>query len=164
VDVSVSRERWIGARALWRPQDLVQVFLAFSEPGAVGLSSIAGFLRPVSRRAGHGLRVDLAPPEEAPDVLRAPVAPGLIAPVGIAAVHEIRFGEAHGVRIRRGVIALDGEREIEFMDHDRIAVRLESDGPLTIDLDSVMAQAAREGLWMRLGQADRPAVRRQHGA
>ena len=46
----------------------------------------------------------------------------------------------------RGVIAVDGEREIEFSPSDTISIRLETDGPLTIDIDRVMARAAEGGL------------------
>jgi predicted polyphosphate/ATP-dependent NAD kinase len=157
VDVSISRELWIGSRALWRPEYLAEVFIAFSEPGVVGLSCLAGFLHPVSRDSNVGVRLELVPHQEAATVLMAPVAPGLIAPVGIAAVHQIRAGELQTVQTRRGVIALDGEREIEFMDHDRITIRLENDGPLTIDLKKVLAEAAEEGLWLRFTQSGRTA-------
>jgi predicted polyphosphate/ATP-dependent NAD kinase len=149
VDVSVSCERWIGAKALWRPEALQHIFIAFSEPGAVGLSSIAGLLRPISREAGLGLRVDLMPLAQAATVLMAPLAPGLIVPVGIGTVREIQPGATEIVQTPRGVIALDGERELEFMDTDRISVRLDRNGPFTIDLDRVMARAAQDGLLAR---------------
>lgn len=153
VDASVTRDRWIGARALWRPETLSQIFVTFSEPHAIGVSSIAGLLRPVARDAGHGLRIDLAPPGQAPDTLMAPIAPGLIVPLGIAAVHEIRPGERHFVQSTEGVVAVDGEREIEFGAGDQVAIRLEHDGPCTIDIDRVMHRAAREGLLVNFDPA-----------
>ncbi|MFN0172513.1 MAG: NAD(+)/NADH kinase [Bryobacteraceae bacterium] len=146
VDASVTSDRWIGAKALWRPENLSQIFVAFSEPHAIGVSSIAGLLRPVARNARHGLRIDLAPLGQAPMTLMAPIAPGLIVPLGIAAFDEIRFGERHLVRCPEGVVAVDGEREIEFGPGDQVAIRLEQDGPFTIDIDLVMHRAAREGL------------------
>ncbi len=146
VDAAISRDLWIGSRALWRPETLSQIFVTFSEANAIGLSSIAGLLRPVSRSAAYGLRVDLAPPEAALTTLAAPIAPGLIVRVGIAAVHEIHPGEPQKVETPRGVVALDGEREIEFGPDDRVAIQLQTDGPLTIDIDRVMARAAQDGL------------------
>ena len=47
---------------------------------------------------------------------------------------------------RQGVIALDGEREIVFGHKDRIEVGLETNGPLTADIDRVMRHAAEAGL------------------
>ena len=36
----ISTDRYIGARALWKPEGLHSVFLTFAEPQAIGLSSI----------------------------------------------------------------------------------------------------------------------------
>ncbi len=63
VDISVAENRWVGSKALWRPEALDQIFVTFAEPDAIGLSSVAGLIQPVSRRAPHGLRIDLAPPD-----------------------------------------------------------------------------------------------------
>ena len=146
VDVCVSTTLWIGSRALWSAQGLDQLFVSFAQADSIGLSSIAASLRPVSRRAGHGLRLDLAPLEEAPFCVRATIGPGLIQPVGVAGVYEMQPGERHEVRADRGVIALDGEREIEFRHGDRVEIQLEEEGPRTIDVERVLSQAARRGL------------------
>jgi predicted polyphosphate/ATP-dependent NAD kinase len=146
VDVAIASDLWVGSRAVWRSESLRQLFVTFAEADAIGLSSIAGLLRPVSRQATHGLRVDISSPETAEVTLMAPIAPGLIVPVGVNRVEEILPGNEQTVQISQGVIALDGEREIEFAPTDRVIIRLEDNGPLTIDIDWVMAQAAREGL------------------
>ena len=43
-------------------------------------------------------------------------------------------------------MALDGEREIAFGPDDRVAVVLELDGPLTVEVPRAMELAARRGL------------------
>ena len=146
VDVSVSSDRWIGSRALWRPESLRQIFVSFAEADAVGLSSIAGLLRPIPRHADHGLRVDLAAPNDAAKTVLAPIAPGRIVPVGVSAVEELVIGERQTVSATGGVIALDGEREIEFSRTDHVTVHLDKEGPLTVDIDRVMERAATDGL------------------
>jgi predicted polyphosphate/ATP-dependent NAD kinase len=148
VDISVSGDRWVGSKALWNPDTLDQIFVAFAAPGAIGLSSIAGLLRPVPRRAAYGLRVDLAPPENAPLALTCPIAPGLMTPVGIEGSRQIQLGEVQNLRLTEGVIALDGEREWTFTAGQQITIRLDEHGPFTIDVDSVMAHAAQNGLLM----------------
>jgi predicted polyphosphate/ATP-dependent NAD kinase len=153
VDASVSSEWWIGAKALWHPERLSQIFVTFAEPDAIGLSAVAGLLCPVSRSSAHGLRVDLVPPETAPFTLKAPIAPGLVVSVGVAGVREIHPGEPQAVTIPQGVVALDGEREIEFQSKQQINLWLDRQGPLTIDVERVMALAARDGLLI----AQRPA-------
>ena len=146
VDISVSKSRWVGSKALWRPEDLDQIFVTFAESNAIGLSSVAGLIRPVSRRAPHGLRLDLAPPDRAKVILQCPIAPGLILPVGIANVEEIHGGEIQTPRLAQGTIALDGERELEYSSRRYVTVRLDGQGPYTIDIDKVMERAAHERL------------------
>ena len=146
VDVSVSDHRWVGSKALWRPDTLDQIFVAFADPDAIGLSSVAGLLRSVSRRAAYGLRVDLSPPGRAPLTLTCPIAPGLMMTVGIEGSCEIQVGEVQNLRLTQGVIALDGERELAFTSDLGLTVRLDDRGPFTIDVDCVMARAAQDGL------------------
>ena len=56
------------------------------------------------------------------------------------------------MRAARGVVALDGEREIEFSPADKLIVRLAWDGPLTLDIARVMAYAAENGLLTRMDE------------
>ena len=94
--------------------------------------------------------LNLAAPEAAPIVVTVPLAPGLIVDIGVEDIHDLRPGEAIALRAPRGVVALDGEREIEFSPTDRLSVRLEWDGPLTLDIPRVMAYAAENGLLTRM--------------
>jgi predicted polyphosphate/ATP-dependent NAD kinase len=146
VDVAITHDLWIGARAVWNPQNLAHAFCSFGEPDAIGLSSVAGLLCPVDRTASGGLRLDFAPSCSATHTVLAPIAPGLIVPVGVERVQEIAFGERQTIGISQGVIALDGEREIEFGPNDHVTVHLERDGPFTIAIERVMARAAQDGL------------------
>ena len=146
VDVCVSGAAWTGAKALWRADALDQLFVAFAEADAVGLSSIAGLVRPVSRDAPHGVALDLAATADAARTVSAPLAPGLMAEIGIERVADIEAGVPHPIRLSRGVLALDGEREVAFGPDDRVAVVLEPDGPLTVEVPKAMELAARSGL------------------
>jgi len=136
VDVAVSQARFVGSRAVWRAADVSEVFVALSTPGAVGLSSIAGLLAP------GPLHVRLAPPAEAALVLDVPLAPGLVVPVGVAEYGPLTRAE---VSPGAGTLALDGEREIERTEHDRVTVEL-TPGPYRVDVDAVMRQAAEAGV------------------
>jgi predicted polyphosphate/ATP-dependent NAD kinase len=154
VDVSVSRHLWVGSKALWDCDMVHQILVTFAEVGAVGLSSIAALLRPVSRHEAYGVGVDLAPADSTTARLMAPIAPGLVQPVGILSVQDLLPGEPYAVRLSQGVIALDGEREIEFGSNDEVLVRLELDGPFTIDVEAVMRWAARQSLFQIEGVFD----------
>lgn len=144
VDVAVAHRRQLGARALWQPEDLAALFVAFAEPDAIGLSAIAGLLAPVSRQTPHGLQVELG----ANDCTRllAPIAPGLVADVRVSAHRRLEPGEPIPVTLAAGTLALDGEREIEFVAADGPRVQLDLHGPLTIDVPTTLRLAAARGL------------------
>lgn len=146
VDVALCREPWIGARALYDTRALSEIFVCRSSPDAVGLSSVAGLLETVSRDEPRGLRIRLAPPEEAANVLYAPLAPGMVSAVGIASYSRLEPGEEFELEPRHGSLALDGEREIELRPGAVPRVWLSEDGPLTVDVEECMLQASKRGL------------------
>ncbi len=144
VDVAVSTERHVGARAVWDPATLTQLFCTFAEPDAIGLSSILGQLFPVARDESHGVTARLTP--NAARRVLAPIAPGLVLPVGVGEIERIDPGSEHGVDTRAGVIAVDGERELTFEPGEHPTVRLRADGPRCVDVPAVLAASARLGL------------------
>ena len=146
VDVAVSTDRFVGARALWRPADVPEVFVTRASPEATGFSAVAGLLEPVPPEAAYGLHLRLAAPQEAETTLSVPLAPGLVVPVGVAEARRLEPGEEVEVAPFGGCLALDGEREIEVSPQDRVTVRLDLDGPLTVGVGEVMREAARRGL------------------
>jgi len=145
VDVAVTAERFVGARAIWTGAGVSELAVTFADPGAVGLSSIAGLLQPLERGAGRGVHVRFAADaRDAALTLAVPIAPGLVAPVHVASHRAIGPGEPVELPAAGGSLALDGEREIERGTGERVTLRLVP-GPLTIDVDAVMREAARTG-------------------
>ena len=144
VDVAVSTERHVGARAVWDPATVTQLFCAFAEPDAIGLSSVLGQLSPVARHEPHGVTARLA--AGAPRQVLAPIAPGLVVPVGVREIEPMHPGSVYPVDARAGVIAVDGERELTFGPGEPPAVRLRPDGPRCVDVPAVLAASARLGL------------------
>jgi len=144
VDVAVSTERHVGARAVWNPATVTQLFCAFAEPDAIGLSSVLGQIAPVARHEPHGVTARLS--VGAPRQVLAPIAPGLVVPVGVSEIEPMRPGSVHRVDARAGVIAVDGERELAFGRGEEPTVRLRPDGPRCVDVPAVLAASARLGL------------------
>jgi len=146
VDVAVTRERFIGARALWRPEDVSELFVTFANPSAVGLSAVAGALQPLARGAGHGMHVRLAPdPAAAARTVHVALAPGLVVGVPVAEHRVLELGDVVALPPGPGTVALDGEREIERRAGGEATVRLVP-GPLTIDVDAVMRSSAGDAV------------------
>ena len=144
VDVGVSTAPWVGARAIWRVDDLVEVAAVFADPSAIGLSAIAAAVADAPRGSAGGVLVRLAPPEEAPQVVRVPIAPGVIRPVGVTEVVPIPFGEPVALASGAGTLTVDGERELPRPPGSRATVTMTT-GPLRIDVAATLAHAARRG-------------------
>ena len=142
VDVCVTDEAWVGTRALWRPENLVALYLAFSEPGAIGLSAIGSLVAPVARTDDAGTAIHFGPGR----TINVPIAPGLIRPVEIAKVGTITLGERVPVPAQTGTIALDGEKEIIISPKQRVEIELTRDGPWSVDITAAMAAIAQRGL------------------
>ncbi|MDE2394377.1 MAG: NAD(+)/NADH kinase [Burkholderiales bacterium] len=141
VDLCVSRQSSIGGRAVWRSADLCSLYACFAEPGATGLSAIAAFAHPVGRAEPWGIEVEFGPGR----ALDAPVMPGWIERVSIAALRRIRPGAALALAGIRGTLAIDGEREIEIEPDHAFSIELDWGGPRTLDVPAVLDWAARQG-------------------
>ncbi len=148
VDMCHSSTSWVGTKALWQAESLKELFVAFAESDAVGLSSIAGLVRPVSRCSPYGLHLSLVPPGEGIMTVTAPIAPGLMVPVGIASLKEIRRGEVQTIASSSGTMALDGERELEFVENDTLKVWLETTGPVIVNISKALDQAVKNRVFV----------------
>ncbi len=146
VDVAICAERYIGARALWHTENFRELFVTFASPEAIGMSAIAALLQPLSRTEPCGMHLRLSPLAEANEKLSVPIAPGLIREIGILGHSVTVPGEAVRVQQGGGVVALDGERELEFGDRDEVTVTLEENAFKTVDVAACMRYAAAHRL------------------
>lgn len=147
VDVCVTRHAHIASRAVWQTDALQALFVAFAQADAVGLSSIAGLLQPVRRDERHGLHVRFCERHETgARHLVAPIAPGLLRSVAVAGFEVMHPGRRYRLCGGPGTVAVDGEREIELGPEDVVEVRLEPDGPRTLDVARALQLAAARRL------------------
>ncbi|MCE6983298.1 ATP-NAD kinase, partial [Pseudomonas frederiksbergensis] len=75
-----------------------------------------------------------------------PLAPGLLQGCGVTASGLLIPGVAYSLSLSSGTLALDGEREIEFSERDQPSICLDAFGPLSIDVEAVLAYAAHHRL------------------
>ncbi len=153
VDVALVTERYIGARALWRTENFRELYVTFADPEVIGMSAIAGLLEPVGREESGGLMVRLSP-DACPDgdrrhgttTLHAPIAPGMMATVGVTDWRRMPAGVPFVPEVAAGSIALDGERELSFSERDRLSLTLRDNAFRTVDVSAVMRHAGRNRL------------------
>ena len=165
VDVAISRERYVGTRAIWDMDTVDEVFLTRAEPAGIGLSSIGGRLWPLSIADVGGLRYRLVHPSAADAdgdsdsgasggaavlpvaTVMAPVAPGLMQPVPIADWGRLQEGIPVELEPRHCTVALDGERAFTLTPDDRAQITLARNGPPVVQVPRTLRRAAELGLF-----------------
>ena len=131
VDLAISTERFVGARAIWDMATVREIFLTRAEPTSVGLSAIGARLRTTSPTEGVGLWIRLG---RGGEIVTAPVAPGLVRQVEIAEWRTMSAGGVpETVTTRPATAALDGERAFALPPDAEFSVRLSADGPRVVD-------------------------------
>lgn len=144
IDAVTTRQGWIGARAVWKPEHLREVVLSCILPAEIGMASLGGLLFPAACGgcSGAAIGVDQASPRR----LRAPLAPGLLPEVGIASARLLGHGETTALHPGPCTVALDGEREIEVLDsRSDLSVTLDPRGPRVVEIAEAIRQAAAAG-------------------
>lgn len=142
VDLAVSYERFVGARAIWDMSTLHEVFLCRAEPSSIGLSAIGAQLKPISLGDGGGVQIEFG---DGDGSVLAPVAPGMVLPVKIKSWRALNAGDSSIVTLRPSTIALDGERTLSLKPSDSASVTLSPDGPLVVDVNKTLRAAAELG-------------------
>ena len=117
----------------------------FADPGAVGLSAVAGLLEPVQRGAGRGLHVRLArDPATREVVLHVPLAPGLVDAGRRGRLRALGPGDTS-----RWTPGAARSRSTASARSSAAATTARPSawptGPLRIDVDAVMAQRRGRG-------------------
>ena len=98
VDIAVTREQFVGSRAVWNMGTIHEVFLARTDSDSIGLSSIGGRL-PVP--FGEGVQVMLG---DGNIVVNAPVAPGSVSHVPIRDWWPMKPGTQYDVGLKPSTI------------------------------------------------------------
>lgn len=145
IDAVLSRERFVGARALLTPASLTCALLTRADPAAVGMTAIGGLVEPLGARRPGALWLELGPGAQ---VVEAPIAPGYYQDVGIRSHRRVREGETIEIE-GPGVLAFDGERERTLRAGQRARLRVAHDGPRVVSVTRTLKRAARRGLFLR---------------
>lgn len=143
IDVVTTNHAWIGARALWDPAQLREIVLSRIAPSEIGICGLGGLLFPDAVGAGAGARIVVGPGDRR---ILAPLAPGLIAPIPVAAATLLQPGATVDLDAAPCTVALDGEREFEILKRGHtLRVTFNPDGPNVVDIDAAIGHGARAG-------------------
>lgn len=145
VDAAVYDDVFLASRAVWHMEKVPQLFLTRCCADSIGLSAIGGQLREIRPEAPCGLALQLGEP--GPVRVTASIAPGMFAEVPVSDVSEMAPDVIYPISVSPGLIAVDGEREVEIRCGARAGIRLNTGGPMVIDVQKTMSLAREEGLF-----------------
>ena len=144
VDVAVSRERFVGARAIWDMSTVHELFLSRVEPASIGMSAIGAALPGLAGGGLDSLHVRLGPGGV---TVIAPIAPGLVRPVDVSGWSTIEVDTPVEIGLVPCTVALDGERNVAVREGQGATVCLRRSGPRVVDARAVIREASRAGVF-----------------
>ncbi len=146
VDAVVCDDRSLASRAVWNVAKVRLVVVAQCLPAQIGFMALASNIAQGEGQHDGGLVIETH--AEAPTVL-TPIAPGLIVPVGVQRYTPLEVGGQVEIPEGACTLALDGERERKIRQHDRVIIRLSSEGPRVVNPQKVLAHAAQQGVFLQ---------------
>ncbi len=135
IDAVVIKDVFIGARAIWEVQGLLQGVFTRGEPHNIGMASIAGNLLAIGSKDKAGLALEFG---EGGSSVTAPIAPGMIVPVKVKTYEKIKLQQTVKLHHTPCIIALDGERELAIKEDDEVQIELTFAGPSVIDYKAAL--------------------------
>ncbi len=148
IDAVSSPLGYVGARAVWKADDIAAIALSRIVPAAIGMASFGSALFPAAAGTESGAYITFD--GTSPRRIVAPIAPGSVIEAGIGEARLLTYGDTVLLHDGPCTIALDGEREIEVFDAGgRVTATLDPNGPNVIDLDRAVSEAAERGAFSR---------------
>lgn len=149
IDAVLTRERFVGARALLSPEQLAAILLTRADPASVGMAAVGGLIQPVKHSSNKALLLKLCGGNEvqAKYKIKAPIAPGLYTHLHIEDLDVIGLDKPvvwHGP----GVLAFDGERERTLLPDQYATLKVTRNGPKVVRISKVMRKAAAKGCFV----------------
>jgi predicted polyphosphate/ATP-dependent NAD kinase len=138
VDLAVIADQHVGSRAVWEPDNLLQVAVTRAPPTNISFTSIIGKYQTVDRYSPHGAIATIKK-DGCCYRVQAAIGPGLIHEVCVDEFQMLQPDQTIAlVNHRPAVLALDGEREIVLHEKDTAEIRLSTKGPYFINIIRVL--------------------------
>ena len=151
VDVAISKEIFVGSRAIWNMDTLHELILTRAEPSSIGLSAIGAQIKPTYMEDDRGIHItfpDLASGITSSLCVRAPTGPGMISSVDVSSWKLLQFGDRVEITLLPCTVALDGERSISVRPNQKGYLVLTRNGPPVVSIDAALREAAKSGIFI----------------
>jgi len=134
VDLVLMEGAYIGSKAVWDSDKLLQIVATQGSAENIGFSSIIGNYRTIHPEDPFGVMAVISKKENNDHLVSAVIGPGMIEQFKLSDIKILIPGEITALLSKRpAVIALDGEREIVLQKDDQAEIELSLEGPFFIN-------------------------------
>ena len=140
VDAILLKNDQLGSFLPFSAANIAEIFLARSEAASVGISPIGGYILPCEAEDAFGVKLRCS--ATASLQLEVPISPGLYNKIGVESCDKVDLGELMTVA-GPGILAFDGDREIQLKEDQSVTVSIRADGPWIIEPRRIMAAAVK---------------------
>ncbi|HHZ01669.1 MAG TPA: ATP-NAD kinase [Tissierellia bacterium] len=145
IDAVISTDVFIGSKAIWDMNSIEKIFVTRSHPASIGFSSIVGCKKIIYPEDDFGACVDINLNN---NEIMAPIAAGVVEPISVGEPKILSLNDEYEyITERRGTIALDGEREIEYAKDQKFVFKIRRTGPYHVDVIKVLEVAQISGFF-----------------
>jgi hypothetical protein len=145
MDVVISDEIFAGSRAIWDLQHINEIIVSKCHPSSIGFSAIVGVNKQINSNDDFGARLKI---NGGGNHFLAPFAAGKIVSVEAHKLEILPLDE--GLKWEadhRGIIAVDGEREVPFAKGDQLTFKITRNGPLHVNVRRSLEIAQENGFF-----------------
>ena len=147
IDCVISRQTFIGSKAIWDFEDIQKVIVSRAHPASIGFSAIVGVKFLVGEDSDFGASINVNVGE---NNLLVPIAAGSMESITVDEPIIHPLNEFFSIEMKyNGIMALDGEREIPFKEGQIFKFRITREGPLRVNVNATLEEAQKNGFFMR---------------
>ena len=145
IDAVISNDVFIGSKAIWNMDTIEKIIVTRSHPASIGFSSLVGCKEIIYPEDDFGAYVDINSGNEK---IKAPIAAGVVESIQVSEPVILGFNDEYEfIAEERGIIALDGEREVEFSKDQKLVFKIRRTGPFHVDVIKALEVAQLNGFF-----------------
>ena len=145
IDAVISNDVFIGSKAIWNMDTIEKIIVTRSHPASIGFSSLVGCKKIIYPEDDFGAYVDINSGNEK---IKAPIAAGVVESIQVSEPVILGFNDEYEfIAEDRGIIALDGEREVEFSKDQKLVFKIRRTGPFHVDVIKALEVAQLNGFF-----------------
>ena len=145
IDAVISNDLFIGSKAIWIMDTIEKIIVTRAHPSSIGFSSLVGCKKIIYPEDDFGAYVEI---NSVSEKIKAPIAAGVVESISVSEPVILRFDDEYEfIAEDRGIIALDGEREVEFSKDQRLVFKIRRTGPFRVDVIKALEVAQLNGFF-----------------